>query len=261
MTPGELIGIWIATGLTLMMFSFIYRDNAFFKFGEHLYLGLSVANYLNVMYWTVIQPEVVRRMTVDNNYTVLIPTLLGIFILLRMVPKLAWLSRWAFAFYIGGYAGLAIPNLIHGIFLPQLSRTLKPFGSPFWVVLLAMVLIFGFFWALAKTMEQKDLKWGAITAGLLIALVLATNLFQVIPPSVNNQLIFIIGVFTALIFFFFSLEHKGTVGQVSRVGLVFIMISFGASFGYTVMARISLLIGRFQFLLDEFWMKAILRQG
>lgn len=261
MTPGELIGIWIATGLTLMMFSFIYRDNVFFKFGEHLYLGLSVGNYLNVMYWTVIQPEVVRRITVDNNYTVLIPTILGIFILLRMIPKLAWMSRWAFAFYIGGYAGLAIPNLIHGIFLPQLSRTLKPFGASFWVVLLAMVLIFGFFWALANTMEKKNIKWGAITAGLLVGILVATNVFKIIPPSVNNQLIFITGVFTALIFFFFSLEHKGAVGQVSRVGLVFIMISFGASFGYTVMARISLLIGRFQFLLDDLIKRVILHQG
>ncbi len=42
MTPGETIGIWIAAGLTLMMFSFIYRDNVLFKFGEHLYLGVSL---------------------------------------------------------------------------------------------------------------------------------------------------------------------------------------------------------------------------
>jgi len=33
------------------------------------------------------------------------------------------------------------------------------------------------------------------------------------------------------------------------VGVYFLMISFGASFGYTVMARMSLLIGRFDDLL------------
>jgi hypothetical protein len=64
----------------------------------------------------------------------------------------------------------------------------------------------------------------------------------------------LVSVFTVLIFFFFSLEHKKLVGSISRVGLFFIMVSFGASFGYTVMARISLLIGRFQFLIDE-WIK------
>jgi hypothetical protein len=69
-----------------------------------------------------------------------------------------------------------------------------------------------------------------------------------------NQLVILLGVFTVLIFFFFSLEHKRLIGGISRVGLFFIMISFGASFGYTVMARISLLIGRFQFLIDD-WIR------
>ena len=41
-------------------------------------------------------------------------------------------------------------------------------------------------------------------------------------------------------------------------GILFIMVAFGASFGYTVMARISLLIGRFQFLIDDWIMRAIL---
>jgi len=35
------------------------------------------------------------------------------------------------------------------------------------------------------------------------------------------------------------------------LGIVFLMVSFGASFGYTVMARESLLIDRFQFLLGD----------
>jgi len=38
---------------------------------------------------------------------------------------------------------------------------------------------------------------------------------------------------------------------VSKVGIWFLMVSFGASFGYTIMGRLSLLIGRVQFLLDD----------
>jgi len=38
---------------------------------------------------------------------------------------------------------------------------------------------------------------------------------------------------------------------VSRVGILFLMVSFGAGYGYTVMSRVSLLIGRFQYLLDD----------
>jgi len=54
----------------------------------------------------------------------------------------------------------------------------------------------------------------------------------------------VIGVASVLIYFFFSVEHKGIVNRISRLGIYFVMIAFGASFGYTVMARMSLLIGR-----------------
>jgi hypothetical protein len=46
------------------------------------------------------------------------------------------------------------------------------------------------------------------------------------------------------------------VGGVARVGIVFLMIGFGASFGYTVMARVSLLIGRLTFLMRD-WLGII----
>jgi hypothetical protein len=68
------------------------------------------------------------------------------------------------------------------------------------------------------------------------------------------NLVVIIGVFSVLVYFYFSVEHKGVVGKVSRVGIWFLMISFGASFGYTIMARISLLMGRFSFLVNN-WIR------
>jgi hypothetical protein len=68
------------------------------------------------------------------------------------------------------------------------------------------------------------------------------------------NVIVILGVFSVLIYFYFSVEHKGVLGKVSRVGIWFLMISFGASFGYTIMARISLLMGRFSFLVNT-WIR------
>lgn len=77
------------------------------------------------------------------------------------------------------------------------------------------------------------------------------------PTAFNvGNLIIILGVITTLVYFFFSMEHKGFVGKVSRVGITFIMIAFGAAFGYTIMARISLFIGRIQFLLSD-WLGII----
>ena len=65
------------------------------------------------------------------------------------------------------------------------------------------------------------------------------------------SLIIVVGVISTLIYFYFSKEHKGLLGGVAKLGIWFIMVSFGAHFGYTVMARISLLIGRVQFLIYD----------
>jgi hypothetical protein len=71
------------------------------------------------------------------------------------------------------------------------------------------------------------------------------------------NIVVIVGVFTVLIYFYFSIEHKGVIGKLSRVGIWFLMISFGASFGYTIMARISLLMGRFSFLVNS-WIRPLI---
>ncbi len=62
----------------------------------------------------------------------------------------------------------------------------------------------------------------------------------------------VVGTLACLIFFLFSFEHKGPIGRVAYFGRLCIMAGFGASFGYTVMARVSLLIGRIQFMTHDF---------
>jgi hypothetical protein len=71
------------------------------------------------------------------------------------------------------------------------------------------------------------------------------------PGALLGALVLFVGVVSILVYFYFSAPHTGILGGVSRVGIVFLMIGFGATFGYTVMGRVSLLIGRFQFLLRD----------
>jgi hypothetical protein len=61
--------------------------------------------------------------------------------------------------------------------------------------------------------------------------------------------IFIVGVYSVLIYFFFSKEQNRVTKPLARLGVWFLMISFGAAFGFTVMGRIALLIGRLNFLI------------
>jgi len=71
-----------------------------------------------------------------------------------------------------------------------------------------------------------------------------------------SYVVMVIGVLATLSYFFFSREHKGFLKIASGIGIVYIMVGFGATFGYTVMARVSLLIGRAQFLLRD-WLGII----
>jgi hypothetical protein len=66
--------------------------------------------------------------------------------------------------------------------------------------------------------------------------------------------VILVGVVSTLLYFFFSRE--GIIKPFANLGIIFLMLGFGASFGYTVMARISLLIGRLQFLLGD-WLGII----
>ena len=66
----------------------------------------------------------------------------------------------------------------------------------------------------------------------------------------------LIGVLSTLVYFFFSREHKGVIGGIARTGVFYLMIAFGASFGYTVMARVSLLFGRVHFIFHD-WLHII----
>ena len=68
--------------------------------------------------------------------------------------------------------------------------------------------------------------------------------------SILNEFLILIGVISGLMYFYFSKEHTGIIGKVSRIGVYFLMIKFGASFGFAVMGRISLLIGRFEELIE-----------
>lgn len=70
------------------------------------------------------------------------------------------------------------------------------------------------------------------------------------------NLLIILGVLCSLVYFFFSLEHKGVVGGAAKLGIWILMIGFGAGFGLTVMGRISLLADRIQFMREWYLMVA-----
>jgi hypothetical protein len=201
----EGLGVIVATGFTLSLYSFLYNDNPLFKFAQHVYVGVAAAYSFGQVWFPTLYGEILAPLLghvpgQQASGWLVVPTVLGLLMLTRFSRRFGWLSRVSFAFYIGVGAGFTIPRYLSSYVLAQVEPTLAP------------------------------LSWS--WAGLDLLLIL-------------------VGVVTVLIYFFFSVEHTGVVGRASRVGIWFLMISFGASFGYTVMARLSLLIGRMSFLLGD----------
>jgi hypothetical protein len=67
-----------------------------------------------------------------------------------------------------------------------------------------------------------------------------------------NNLLGLVIVVSVMSYFFFSYEQKNkAVTGTSKLGRYLLMFAFGAIFGSTIMARLSLLIGRLYFLLHD----------
>jgi len=217
------LGVWLAMLLTLCVFSFLYRDNPFYKFAEHLFVGVSAGYYIILNWWTVLWPNLILPLGAafhgqgvvpehhgmwmaslgDYRGWLLLPALFGVLLFTRLVGRGGWLSRWPLAVIIGVYAGIKTTGYAQGDFVEQIHGSLVPLWIP-----------------------------GH-------------------PLETLNAILFVLGLVTSLLFFFYSREHKGALGAASRIGVWFLMVGFGAAYGYTVMSRVSLLIGRFQFLIGD----------
>jgi hypothetical protein len=209
-----IVGAWVAAGLTLFILTFLYQDNPLFKLAEHLYVGVSVGYAIVKTYDTVAVRLIYEPMVKQGDWSLLIPLAIGTLMLTRYVPKTAWMSRIAFAFVVGVGSGLAIPRVISSYILKQIEDTVRP------------------------------LAFLAADGG-------ATFTYSLLDPASNlNAVVLLVGVVSVLFYFFFSVEHTGPGRAVARTGIIFLMIAFGAAFGYTVMARMSLLIGRLTDLIE-----------
>jgi hypothetical protein len=226
-TTPDILWIWVGAFLTLCVFSFLYRDNPFYRFAEHLFVGASNGWTVGFYWHRVLKPIMydpfVQACTIASqkgisadlfnpvakaNFLIIVPGLIGLLYFMRFVPKHSWLVRIPIGIFLGYYIGLAVPAAFEGTLFPQVKGTLLTRAS------------------FATT-------WGGIGAVLVL-----------------------IGVVATLVYFFFSKEHKGIWKLGARTGIVYIMVGFGASFGFTVMARVSLVIGRFIFLLRD-WLHII----
>ncbi len=195
MLPEWLI-LWGGMAFTLMVWSFLWKTNFWYRFAENVFVGIGAAHFGVVVYHGTLVPNLFTPLG-KGNTILLIPAVLGLLFLTRLMPrKYHWMSRYPMALTMGVAAGTALRGTIQGTLFPQITAMFKPLTTlDSWIVL--------------------------------------------------------IGLVTTVFYFIFSLEAKGVSKSIGQVGRFIMMIYFGASFGSTVMTRLSALLGRLQFIFGD----------
>ncbi|MFZ5980930.1 MAG: hypothetical protein ACOYVF_09905 [Candidatus Zixiibacteriota bacterium] len=210
----EHFALWLAAFLTLGIISFLYKDNVWYKITEAIFVGLSAGYWFVTLFWDNLYGKF--WVDKDEHVYLYVGAFLGLLMLLRLIPKIGWISRWPLSFIVGATSGLWLINYFSSNIMKQVQATILPLFST---------------------------QYGAG--------------FNADLSTIIGNFIIVVGTFTGLVYFFFSKEHKGAFGYTAKIGIWIIMITFGASFGYTVMSRMSLFIGRIDFLLSE-WLGMVL---
>ncbi len=211
----EIIGVWIAACLTLAIFSFLYRDNPIYKLAEHIFVGISAGYGVVIVYQESVKPDLVNPL---------------------LHPAEVGLAHPNYLVLIPGALGLLMFSRFFRRY-DWLSR---------WPIAFVMGLYSGA--AIPATIQAQFIEQLRGTMQPLLP-----GLVDISVWTAFSNLLLVVGVLCTLGYFYFSRPHRGALGAASRVGIFFLMVAFGAGFGNTVMARISLLIGRVQFLYFDWW--------
>ncbi len=213
---------------TLAIFSFLIKENPFYRFFEHLFIGIAagwgiVLTARNFLWPKIVLPlfglDIVKypdgSSSGEYNQLLLLyifPILFGLLYYFIYSRRYNWLAKLVIGFSLGAGGGLAFEGFFNQM-LPQLESSFKPL-----VVL-----------------ENGAIDWW----------------------SSFDNCIFVFTLLAVMYYFFFSFKRTSPALQrIAGSGRWLMMVCFGAYFGSTVMARMALLVERLQFLLND-WRNAV----
>jgi hypothetical protein len=194
----------------------------------------------------------------SSHFVVLFPTAFFTLALYSFLYRDNPLFKLAEHVFAGLSAGYYFGLIFHSVIVQQLWMPLT--GDHDWLLVFPALLgafLFARYVPRFSSLARLSLAFViGSTAGITVTqqlhgLILPQVARTLLPLTSINNVLLIVGVLSTLIYFYFSKPHTGPLGWVASGGIGFIMVAFGAHFGYTVMARVSLLIGRMQFLLGD----------
>jgi len=221
----------IAGGVaTLAIYSFLIKENRFYRFFEHLFIGiasgLGFVFGITQFFWPLVIVllfglDIVEFPdgTTNKSYQPLLllylfPISFGLLYYCILSERHSWLARLVIGFQLGAAGALSIRGTFNEM-LPQVFSSFKP---------------------LLVWTSGGDFDWY---------------------NSIGNT-VFVYTLIAVMYYFLFSIKRESKVANnFANSGRCLMMICFGAFFGSTVMARMALLVERLNFLYNQ-WIPTLL---
>lgn len=208
---------------TLAIYSFLIKENPFYRFFEHLFIGIAAAWGIVFSFKNFIWPDLLVPMlgldvmrfpdgTTSHPYQAwtllyIFPMLFGLLFYFVYSKRYAWLAKVAIGFMLGVAGGAELEGFFN-LILPQIIGSFKP------------LVVF----------EGGSFDWFA---------------------SVSNW-VFLLTLISVMYYFFFTFPRRSPQAEkLATTGRWLMMVCFGAYFGSTVMARMALLVERLDFLISK----------
>ncbi len=217
LTTGLLDFIEVGLGflLTILIFSYLLGDNPFFRLAIHIFIGVSAAYVAIITINNVLIPRLILPLIKGSGGDRLLSLLLlipSLFLLTKVTP-LRKAGNWSVAILVGIGAAVSIGGAVTGTLFPQILGTINSVDPS--------------------------------------AYSISTNLWD----QAINGFIIILGTVTTLLYFHFgTLEKPGQpserpqlIERISKIGKVFLAITFGALYAGVYLSALAALVERLSF--------------
>jgi len=211
----DFIGLGLGFMFTILIFSYLLGDNPFFRLAIHIFIGVSAAYVALVTINNVLIPRLIIPLINGTQGERLLSLLLlipSLFLLTKATP-LRKAGNWSVAILVGIGAAAAVGGAITGTLFPQILGTINSVDPSAYAI--------------------STSRWDQAINGFIIVL----------------------GTVTTLIYFHFgtqetpgqSGERLPIIEKISKIGKVFLAITFGALYAGVYLSALAALIERLAF--------------
>ncbi|HHV06013.1 MAG TPA: hypothetical protein GXX60_05780 [Anaerolineaceae bacterium] len=221
MSGADLVLGIVGLVLTLMVFSYILKDNVFFGIALYLLVGVSSGYATLLIIRSVILPMLVSPLLkpgTQSFYLALVPLILSVLFVFMLFKRGSRMGRIPLAFLVGVMVAMALFGVSRGTLAPQLLSVFQYFS-------------------LGVVAGHSTIRWWGLLEAIAIFL----------------------GVVAVLAFFqerqrkmFGKTENSVVLTGMSKLGQVFLGITFGALFVGLLSSALIALIGNLTTIVDFF---------